>query len=122
MKLNPDCIRDILLSLEERTGRIPVAFNYNDSSSIGLSQYNCDELTYHINQCEYANLIFISNRMNGGCLIKDLTPQAHEFLANIRLDTNWNKTKDTAKKVGSTALSVLIQIASNIITNQLKNI
>lgn len=122
MKLNPDCIRDILLSLEERTGRIPVFFNYNDSSSIGLNQYDSAELTYHINQCEYANLIFISTRMNNGCLIKDLTPQAHEFLANIRLDTNWNETKNIAKKVGSTALSALIQIASNVITHKLINI
>lgn len=122
MKLNPDCIRDLLITLEERTGTHPILFDYNDSNSIGLGNYDPNVLTYHFNQCVYANLIIINTKLDGGCLITDITPQAHEFLANIRLDTNWNKTKDTAKKVGSTALSALIQISSNVITHKLMNI
>lgn len=53
----------------------------------------------------------------GSCSVVDLTPKAHEFINNIRKDTNWNKTKEVAGKVGSFSLNVLSQIATNVITS-----
>ncbi|MTW37801.1 DUF2513 domain-containing protein, partial [Streptococcus pneumoniae] len=56
-------------------------------------------------------------------IIIDLSPEAHEFLANIRQDTKWNKTKSIASKVGSFSLNVLkdisIEVISKVISDQL---
>lgn len=49
--------------------------------------------------------------------ISDLSPEGHEFLNNIRDDTNWHKTKEVAGKIGSFSLNMLSQIATNIVTS-----
>lgn len=51
--------------------------------------------------------------------IGDLTPAGHEFLANIRQDTNWNKIKKRALKIGSLALPILQKIATKFIEEQI---
>ena len=43
----------------------------------------------------------------------DLTPKGHEFLANIRNDTFFNKVKDIAKELCVESLPGLQQIALN---------
>ncbi|MEG2342472.1 MAG: DUF2513 domain-containing protein [Bacilli bacterium] len=120
MKLNPDCVRDILLSIEELTG-IGKVIVFSTAKNLNLDQYSDEEIAYHIQQCEYSSLIIVSSRfINGGCIIRDLTPSGHEFLANIRSNNNWNKTKEISKKVGSTSLNVMSQIAANVISELLK--
>lgn len=118
MKLNPDCIRDILLTVEENTsyGK-PMGYN-TDSEYERLKPYSHEEAMYHIQQCEFSGLVTeVSYFLGGGCMIHDLSPKGHEFLANIRLDTNWNKTKEVAKSVGSYSLDALTTIASKVITS-----
>ena len=39
------------------------------------------------------------------------------FLADIRQDTNWNRTKDIAKNVGSYSIKALSGIASQVIAD-----
>ena len=119
MRLNPDCIRDILLTVEENTGYSKF-MEYPKSYPL-LKPYSDEEVLYHIKQCEMSNLLTkVHYYIGGGCSIQDLTPGGHEFLANIRLDTNWNKTKDIAKTVGSTSLNAITEIASTVITNIIK--
>lgn len=117
MKLNPDCIRDILLYVENNTDLSYPAqispFQIPDE----LSSYPSDEVMYHIKQAELSGLLDVSSwYLDGGCLIKYLLPDGHQFLANIREDNNWNKTKDIAKSVGSNSLDSLKQIAASVIT------
>lgn len=122
LKLNPDCIRDILLTVEENTG-YGTFMNYDaDTSYEYLEAYSHDEVMYHIRQCEFSNLIIkVSYFIGGGCLIHDLSPMGHEFLANIRSETNWNKTKDIAKNVGSYSLDALTKIATSVIANMINS-
>ncbi|MDQ8820630.1 DUF2513 domain-containing protein [Streptococcus ruminantium] len=119
MKLNPDCIRDILLDVENKS-----TFN-NEVQYLGpddfqtLSKYSYDEIMYHVRQCA-ENGFFIGKveyYMGGGCTIIDLSPSAHEFLANIRKDTNWNKTKSIAKTVGSFSITALKEISVQVIAS-----
>ncbi|MCM1480823.1 MAG: DUF2513 domain-containing protein, partial [Muribaculaceae bacterium] len=52
MKLNPDCIRDILLTVES-TSEYAVTVQYNVSEEFPkLLQYSEDEFLYHVNQCK----------------------------------------------------------------------
>ena len=117
MKLNPDCIRDILLTVEETVSFGEVMRYDSDTAYTRLSAYTPDEVMYHIEQCELSGLLTKVNLfMAPGCLIHNLSPAGHEFLANIRNDTNWGKTKDVAKEVGSFSLTTLTQIAVNVVT------
>lgn len=118
MRLNPDCIRDILLLLEEKIqyGEI-IYINFRNYQAY-CDKYSKDEFFYHLEQCikfgyiigEYQLYIF---------KIFDLTPKGHLFLADIRSETVWNKTKSIASKIGSISLDVLKDIASDIIVKSL---
>jgi len=118
MRLNPDCVRNILLMVEESSGFGKVVLFKNSQDYDKLKKYPNDEVCYHIEQCRLSGFLTrVDWTMDQHCCIYDLTPSGHEFLANIRADTNWNKVKQTAKAVGSESLSVLSQIAAQVITN-----
>ena len=53
--------------------------------------------------------------------IFDLTYPGHQFLADVRSDTTWNKTKNIAKNVGSESLHVLKDIAVEVVTAAIQN-
>lgn len=127
MKLNLDCIRDILLATEENTGYRQELYisrheEFLEELPAQLRKYDIMEVLYHIKQCEMAGLIIFGHgMMRVEYAIADLTPYGHEFLSNIRQDTNWNKTKQKLQKVGSSALSVVIDVAKTIIVDALKS-
>ena len=62
MKLNPDCIRDILIEVESQT-TFSSEFLYPDDNSESLSKYCEDEIFYHIKQ--YVAIFY-------GCLFTDI--------------------------------------------------
>ena len=121
MKLNPDCIRALLLYSEEHTTVSKDCRFDMENVPEELLAFSPDELLYHLRQCD-ANGFFIGFKeyLSGGAFIEDISPKAHEFLANIRKDTVWNGVKGVAAKVGSTSLNALVQIASNVITELIK--
>ena len=122
MRLNPDCIRDILLALEEHTGNREIIISIRDKDELNLSKYTDDEIEYHLRQCNLSGLFYrYSRQLGGNHRIGDLSPEAHEFLANIRENHNWNKTKEYAKKIGSFSIKALIEIASNVALGAIKN-
>lgn len=119
MKLNLDCIRDILISVE--------SMEYGDIWSIEnlinlLPQYNDSELHYHCLKLVEAGLLDASTMrtLNSPLQIfriNDLTYEGHQFLADIRSDNNWNKTKEVAKNIGSESLSAIREIATAVISS-----
>lgn len=124
MKLNPDCIRDILLTIEANTDYLS-CWDF-DSSCITkkpLKRYTFEEVIYHISQCNKSGLIDGCQIYMGGAAgsVQDLSPAGHQFLANIRSDNVWNGVKEIAGKVGSVSLDAIIQIASNVITEIIRS-
>lgn len=118
MKLNPDCIRDILIAIEsETTLDSPIRFD-PDSLPDSLAVYSPDEVLYHVKQCELAGMLGGQTNwfLSGSCMVQYLSPSGHQFLSDIRSDTNWSKTKDIAKTVGSESLSAIKDIATGVIT------
>lgn len=121
MKLNPDCIRDILLAVEAicDTGRY---FDSRIDLDKILGNYNVEEIAYHARQCDMAGMFYKFKRgIDGGWEVADLTPKGHEFLANIRENTIWNNVKAVSSKVGSKSLSAISQIASAVVTEIIKS-
>lgn len=123
MRLNTDCIRDILLAIESMEyGEI---WTINTLAEI-LPDYSINELQYHCIQLVDAQLINASivNVIKSPPMvakINDLTYLGHQFLADIRSDTTWNKTKRIAKIVGSESLHALKDIAINVVTTAIQN-
>lgn len=125
MRLNPDCIRDILFYIEENTDyqnwtdfpRSPQNFNIKLKND-----YPANEILYHLELCEeYGYIITTNSQSIGAIQVKRLSVLGHEFLENIRQDTNWNKTKEISQKVGASSLNFISQIASNVISQLITN-
>lgn len=122
MKLDPDCIRAILITVEENSGFRKATCILPGSDNFPLlSSYTYDEVAYHVRQCEWSNLIYDAHYYPGSTIdIEDLTPAGHEFLANIRENKIWTEVKSIATHVGSESLSALTQIAATVVARLVK--
>ena len=117
MKLNPNCIRDILITVEEHSDFHHQTEYKEEEQFDSLSAYSHEEIIYHIRQCEESGLIFDVHYYSGGTHIdvRDLSPKGHEFLANIKNDSVWKKT--LSKGVGA-SLPILVELAKEIAFKQ----
>lgn len=94
-----------------------------DTLNKKLPNYSKDELHYcclKLYEGNYLNLTTVTmlrSHVPGIKALYDLTFQGHEFLADIKSDTNWDKTKDIAKKVGSFSLNTLKDISVEVISS-----
>lgn len=124
MKLNYDCIRDILLTIEEIPNRKDELILANFKSYKKLSKYNEEEIQYNalkLLQEEYV----IGEESSGNntttvLFLTDLTWSGHELLNDIRSETVFNQTKEKIiKSVGSASLTIFQQLASTIVLKTL---
>ena len=134
MKLNPDCIRDTLLYLEEK---ITINFQQNSFNSVSRkqlieemmlrhTQYDADEIWYAIYNLKQAGYIegrFIdvctSKMVN--CEIENITWEGHQFLDSVRPDSIWCAVKTKANQIGGISISGLNLIASSVIKGMANN-
>lgn len=117
MRLDADCIRNVLYTVEEHTDGINF-FELNETNYSNydlLSKYDFIKVRYHIKQLINGCFIEEAGTVGNQILIIDLTWNGHQFIENIRNDTNWNKVKNVAKKVGSFSISLLAQTAAQIV-------
>jgi Hypothetical protein (DUF2513). len=119
LKLNRECVRDILLVLEEF--KYDEILNTTDlKENERLSKYDFFEAVYAIEKLKEAGYI------NGKVLyadntvydvsVKSITWDGHQFLDNIRDDGIWKVTKNIASKFSSVSISMLSNIASTVIS------
>lgn len=116
MRLNMDCIRDILLTVEERSAyRSMIFFPHVKEQAERLATYSDDEILYHVRQCDQSGLLFgVRYAPNETIIVQDLRPEGHSFLSDIRPISAWKRAKEIATDVGATALDVMINIASQV--------
>ena len=123
MKLNPDCIRDILFSIEELSTHDSLLTSEQLSQTKFLTKYSNDEILYHLNQLYLAGYIIAPKNhrlIDETFLVNDLSPIGHAFISDIRNDTNWNKVKKISKEIGSETLQSLKSIAEGVIASAIK--
>ena len=125
MKLNPDCVRDVLMALEGITdGRTSYTFGSFEAfkENFSLAAYTADEVEYHLRQCDMNG--FLSGAKfstSGGFTVVDISPRAHEFLANIRSDTVYKATKERLGKIGVCSLKALVDVAKSVAAEVISN-
>ncbi|MDK0862826.1 DUF2513 domain-containing protein [Clostridium perfringens] len=121
MRLNPDCIRDILLFVEDNTDYEKDCVS-SDEILAALPNYDKNTLFYHINKMYSAELfddVYYSD--DEVDLVSSLSWTGHAYLDNIRDNNLWAKTKSAAGKFASISLPILIQKAADIATLSLSN-
>lgn len=116
MRLNNDCVRDLLLYIEKHASLIDEI----DIEEINDLDYPTEELLYtsiKLKEAGYINAI-ISETFDGySVLVRSLTWNGHKFLDNIRDNVVWKSTKAIISKFSSVSLSLIEKIAAQVITN-----
>lgn len=130
MKLNPDCIRDVLLYLEDNLSYVEDETSLIEHNTITATtivndlrekyDYEADDIKYSIEkllEIRYIvshNIVTGDNRSIISCPISDITYDGHQFLNTIRPDTIWQATKKGASKIGLMSMHTLSTIAMEI--------
>lgn len=116
MKLNYDCVRDVMLYLEEN-------LNFGNpirDTNINLN-YDIKEIRYSLLKLHEINYLdgSVSKYMDGGysVITTDITFYGHKFIGEIQSDTIWDKTKSVSKDLGIQTINGITQIASSVISS-----
>ncbi len=117
MKLNQDCIRDLLLYLEEN-------LDYCDCLSISdieLPDYDIKTILYtaqKLKQAGYISADFSILDTDDLCAdFLEITWDGHQFLDTIRDNNVWKKTKSVVSKLSSVSVTIISNVASQVLTN-----
>lgn len=142
MKLDPDCVRDLMLFCEEHTyikteeiGRYTAAryhVLYVDSMRLTfpLNKYDVGSLIYHIIQLSESGYLATDFRFdpvenfrhNELPAIYYVTPKGHEFIATISEKAQWEKTSKILRSFGSVSLAVIETISKGIASAAIEQI
>lgn len=119
MKLNKDCIRDLLIYLEDN-----LSYTHRISTgSLSLKDYTRDELVYTVERLSEAGFINVSKICDRPCtptyFIFSLTYNGHQFLDTIRDNSIWKNTKTVASQLASVSLPIIQEIAISFIKTKL---
>ena len=124
MKLNYDCIRDVLLYLEDNlTINNSIAFPSDIKESL-LLKYSKDDLLYTVQILLNKKLILGDDNFNYAtgmytANIESLSFDGHSFLDNIRDNQVWSKSKKILSAFKSVSIEIISQVATNVIYKKL---
>ena len=138
MKINLDCVRDVMLCAEANTGLHQRCYFLDYALNIAQefvgdlaatpdyqaeleTKYHNEELLYHLKYCIESGLLVVDGPVGlYQTWVCDLTPKGHDFLSNIRSKSIWNKVKTLASKVGSNGVDAVIEIAKAVVVETAK--
>jgi hypothetical protein len=122
MKLNQDCVRNLLLTVEEEI----MLNDFLDAARLQqkprLQTFSLNDVIYTIsklNEAGYINANILITFDGSDAIVSSLTHSGHLFLDNIRDDGVWKETKNKASKFASVSLPILSEIASSYIKSKL---
>lgn len=126
MKLNYDCVRSVLLTVE-KSKTIDEELNLNpltvETIFEQLPKYEDNEILYTIEKLKEAGYINAALHFAAGHFIdgavSSITYSGHEYLDNIREPEVWRKVKAMLKNAGATTLTLISQAAQMLIGSQL---
>ena len=121
MKLNQDCVRSVMLFIENKS-TFGSFLDLNDFlKAEELKNYKDEEIKYTLAKLSETNYLnkkvqFINNEI-AEFSTGSLTWEGHKFLDTIRDNKVWSKTKEITNKFASVSISMVEDIASQVITN-----
>ncbi len=122
MKLDLDCIRDILLFVETnqrfKSSRLLRPIDL-DELITGLPSYDPDLVLYTCQKLDEGGFLVFYEHYASDCLydsgVSEITFKGHEFLETLRREDVYKKTKSIISKVGSFTLDFVKDVASNVL-------
>jgi hypothetical protein len=115
MKLDPDCVRHVMLTIEEKSTPYNILY-YKD---LFTPDFNNDDIKYATLKLAEAGYIETNvtnyNIIDFPLQIKGITWQGHQFLGNIGDDIIWNETKSETSTLKSVSIYMLSKIAYRIL-------
>ena len=126
MKLNYDCVRSVLLTVE-KSKTIDEELDLNpltvETIFEQLPKYEDNEILYTIEKLKEAGYINAALQFAAGHFIdgavSSITYSGHEYLDNIREPEVWRKVKAMLKNAGAITLPLISQAAQMLIGSQL---
>lgn len=124
MKLDLNCVRDVLLAVEE--------LDFNETTNptrlcTALPGYTEEQITYTCLKLEEGSFLTLEKTDAMGsylpgikCVIC-LTYQGHEFLEKIRPKGAWHKISGVLNEIGSTSLELAGKVSSAVLTELAKD-
>ena len=126
MKLDFDCVRDILSTLEQQDDFVQML---PQELAALLPKYSQKQINYtcwrlyegnYIHLFPYRSPYSYSDSDMKIRLIGDLTFKGHEFLANIKAPNNYKRIKEALKKIGGASLEAIFPVAASIVAEEIK--
>lgn len=116
MKIDNECVRDILFTIEEETNFDKGCFMIGVAKKYDRLEKHKEQgkVLYHVRYLAMKGMIYLPDKSIPNTY--DLTPEGHEFLANIREDNNWKKIKNVSSNIGFASLKVVSAIAEGVAT------
>lgn len=127
MRLNPDCIRAVLLEIEKqhtitqrhdgtmRKGSVSIYNLYN-----ALLSFSNEDIFYAVYNLDQAGYLCVSiqwlNNVATECEINHITYEGHEFLDRIRDEKRWAAIQRGMSAVASYSLSAINALAEGAIS------
>lgn len=116
MKLNPKCIRDILIVLEDTVTDAGVTYSINEWEELQedspLSEYSVNEIAYHFQQIYLSGYLYNGEIYSNGMSFMDITPEAHTLLANMRIPAVFKALEKFVGIAGSASIGQLAEVAT----------
>ena len=119
MKINYDCIRDILIALEKAD--CGVNDRYVDLDELNLyDKYGKEQLLFHLRHMDNAELISLDDLVftnpqrkyihkRAGTRIFEILPLGHELLERTRDDSFWQKFKTKIPDIAQSGLAAFLE-------------
>lgn len=124
MKLNQDCVRAVLLELEEKLTFNADLYFFQIKQLECVQKYNEDSVIYSILKLIEADYLSGAPLYAGDGLadltVSSLTWDGHLFLDTIRDNKVWTETKSVVSKFSSVSVSLMSTIASSILNELIK--
>ncbi|WGT38537.1 DUF2513 domain-containing protein [Lysinibacillus sp. 1 U-2021] len=124
MKLNQDCVRAVLLELEEKLTLNDDLYFYQIKQLDCIKKFGEDTVIYSILKLIEARYL-LGEPLYAGDELMELTLSAltwdgHLFLDTIRDNKVWKETKSVVSKFSSVSISLMSTIASTILNELVK--
>ena len=120
MRLNYDCIRDILLYIEKHTTYKCSTVDTNSLIKHFKNKYDTDTIYYHIRMISQADLVDdVEWADDAPIFVSGLSWNGHQYIDSIRDDGIWKSVKEDIKPLKSVPLNIIIQIGTLLIKRKL---
>ncbi|MBC1402111.1 DUF2513 domain-containing protein [Listeria booriae] len=126
MKLNNDCVRSLLLEIEDKQTILFQNFSYDDLKAFkSYEKFGHDNVFYTLYRLKEAGYIdFNAQIINSEIytfFLSKITWEGHQFLDNIRDDKVWAKTKEIASTFTGSSITFLANVANNVLSQFIGN-